>query len=57
VALCTALGAAETDSITTRSGITYTNAVIQRADPDGVVIEYAPRFVCFVSRSASIAVL
>ncbi len=43
VTLCTALGAAETDSITTRSGITYTNAVIQRADPDGVVIEYAPQ--------------
>lgn len=42
-ALCTALGAAETDSITTRNGTTYTNAVIQRADPDGVVIEYAPQ--------------
>jgi len=43
VTLGTALGAAETDSITTRNGITYTNAVIQRADPDGVVIEYAPQ--------------
>jgi hypothetical protein len=43
VALWTALGAAETDSITTRNGVIYTNAVIQRADPDGVVIEYAPQ--------------
>jgi hypothetical protein len=43
VALGAALGAAETDSITTRDGITYTNAVIQRADPNGLVIEYAPR--------------
>jgi len=43
VTLWTALGAAETDSITTRNGITYPNAVIQRADPDGVVIEYAPQ--------------
>jgi len=43
VALGTALGAAETDSVTTRNGITYTNAVIQRADPDGVVVEYAPQ--------------
>ena len=43
VALGTALCAAETNSITTRNGITYTNAVIQRADPDGVVIEYTPR--------------
>jgi hypothetical protein len=43
VVLGTALGAAETDSITTRNGITYTNAVIQRADPDGVVVEYAPQ--------------
>src|SRR4051794_5646166 len=43
VALGMALGAAETDSITTRNGITYANAVIQRADPDGVVIEYVPR--------------
>ena len=43
VTLCTALGAAETSSITTRNGLTYTNAVIQRADPDGVVIEYAPQ--------------
>src|SRR6185295_4173663 len=42
-ALCAALGAAETDSITTRSGVIYTNAIIQRADPDGVVIEYAPQ--------------
>jgi hypothetical protein len=41
VALGPALDAA--DSITTRNGITYTNAVIQRADPDGVVIEYAPQ--------------
>jgi len=41
--LCTSLGAAETDSITTRNGKTYANAVIQRADPDGVVIEYAPQ--------------
>lgn len=41
VALCSALSAA--DSITTRHGITYSNAVIQRADPDGVVIEYAPQ--------------
>jgi hypothetical protein len=43
VALGVALGAAETDSITTRDGTTYTNAVIQRADPDGIVIEYALR--------------
>lgn len=43
VALCATLGAAETNSITTRDGITYTNAVIQRADPNGIVIEYAPR--------------
>jgi len=43
VALGTSLGAAETNSITTRNGITYTNAVIQRADPDGVVVEYAPQ--------------
>jgi hypothetical protein len=43
VALATALDAAETDSITTRNGITYTNAVIQRADPDGVVVEYTPQ--------------
>ena len=43
VTLCTALSAAETDSITTRNGVTYTNAVIQRVDPDGVVIEYVPR--------------
>src|SRR5205085_8104884 len=43
VALGATLGAAETDSITTRNGIIYTNAVIQRADPDGIVIEYAPR--------------
>ena len=43
VALSAALGAAETNSITTRDGITYTNAVIQRADPNGIVIEYAPR--------------
>ena len=39
--LCTTLDAA--NSITTRNGITYSNAVIQRADPDGVVIEYTPR--------------
>src|SRR4051794_14134802 len=32
VALCATLRAAETNSITTRDGITYTNAVIQRAD-------------------------
>ena len=37
------LGTAETNSITTRDGTTYTNAVIQRADPNGLVIEYAPR--------------
>src|SRR5215213_86038 len=43
VALCATLGAAETNSITTRDGITYTNAVIQRADPNGIVIEYVPR--------------
>ena len=43
VALGVALGAAEMDSITTRDGTTYTNAVIQRADPDGIVIEYALR--------------
>jgi hypothetical protein len=43
VALGATLGVAEADSITTRDGITYTNAVVQRADPDGVVIEYAPR--------------
>jgi hypothetical protein len=43
VTLCTALGAAETDSIATRNGITYTNAIIQRVDPDGVVIEYIPQ--------------
>ena len=41
MALGAALNAA--DSITTRNGITYTNAVIQRADPDGLVIEYAPQ--------------
>jgi len=39
--LCTTLDAA--DSITTRNGKIYTNAVIQRADPDGVVIEYIPQ--------------
>lgn len=43
VTLCAAFGAAGADSITTRDGTTYTNAVIQRADPNGVVIEYAPR--------------
>jgi len=43
VVLSASLGAAETNSITTRDGITYTNAVIQRADPNGIVIEYAPR--------------
>jgi hypothetical protein len=43
VALGMALGAAETDSITTRDGTTYTNAAIQRTDPDGIVIEYALR--------------
>jgi hypothetical protein len=43
VALCATLDAAETNSITTRDGTTYTNAVIQRADPNGVVIEYAPQ--------------
>ena len=43
VALGVALGAAETNSITTRDGTTYTNAVIQRADPNGIVIEYALR--------------
>jgi len=43
LALGATLGAAETGSITTRDGTTYTNAVIQRADPDGVVIEYAPQ--------------
>lgn len=43
VALCATLDAAETNSITTRDGITYTNAVIQRADPNGIVIEYVPR--------------
>ena len=43
VALGVTLVAAETNSITTRDGITYTNAVIQRADPNGIVIEYAPR--------------
>ncbi len=42
-ALCATLDAAETNSITTRDGITYTNAVIQRADPNGIVIEYVPR--------------
>lgn len=34
---------ADTNSITTRDGTTYTNAVIQRADPNGIVIEYAIR--------------
>jgi hypothetical protein len=34
---------ADTNSITTREGTTYTNAVIQRADPNGIVIEYAIR--------------
>lgn len=43
VALCATSGAAETNSITTRDGVTYNNAVIQRADPNGIVIEYAPR--------------
>ena len=43
VALSAILDAAETNSITTRDGITYTNAVIQRVDPNGIVIEYAPR--------------
>ncbi len=38
-----AMCAAETNSITTRDGVTYTNAVIQKAYPDGVVIEYAIR--------------
>ncbi len=42
IALCASLHAAETNSITTRDGTTYTNAVIQRADPNGIVIEYAP---------------
>ncbi len=42
VALWASLHAAETNSITTRDGKTYTNAVIQRADPNGIVIEYAP---------------
>ena len=43
VALCATLDAAETNSITTRDGKTYTNAVIQRADPNGIVIEYVPQ--------------
>src|SRR6187397_3061588 len=43
VVLSAILDAAETNSITARDGVTYTNAVIQRADPNGIVIEYTPR--------------
>ena len=43
VVLSAILDAAETNSITARDGVTYTNAVIQRVDPNGIVIEYTPR--------------